>query len=144
MSGTLIAYELLTRSNPPKSVVILEAREMCSGATGRNAGHCKPDQVCVQSHTYSNRILTTTYSVPRFPEIREAVWRRTGKEGRQCNMTIFNRFTKHSSTGFQLLEHEFRTWSRLVQFVHKEKVDCDLWVGDTVCFSIYKSHLFAH
>lgn len=23
---------------------MLEAREFCSGATGRNAGHCKPDQ----------------------------------------------------------------------------------------------------
>ncbi|KAJ7758602.1 DAO-domain-containing protein [Mycena metata] len=44
MSGTLTAYELLTRSDPPKSIVILEARELCSGATGRNAGHCKPDQ----------------------------------------------------------------------------------------------------
>lgn len=45
MTGTLIAYELLTRPDPPKSVVILEARELSSGATGRNAGHCKPDQV---------------------------------------------------------------------------------------------------
>ncbi|KAF8177552.1 DAO-domain-containing protein [Mycena galopus ATCC 62051] len=44
MTGTMAAHELLTRPNPPKSIVILEAREMCSGATGRNAGHCKPDQ----------------------------------------------------------------------------------------------------
>jgi glycine/D-amino acid oxidase-like deaminating enzyme len=29
---------------PSKSVVVLETREFCSGATGRNAGHCKPDQ----------------------------------------------------------------------------------------------------
>ncbi|KAL4748649.1 hypothetical protein BDW72DRAFT_205452 [Aspergillus terricola var. indicus] len=27
-----------------RSVVVLEAREFCSGATGRNAGHCKPDK----------------------------------------------------------------------------------------------------
>jgi len=31
MSGSLTAYELLHSSNPPKSVVVLEAREMCSG-----------------------------------------------------------------------------------------------------------------
>lgn len=43
ISGTLAAKEHLTIW-PDKSVVILEAREFCSGATGRNAGHCKPDQ----------------------------------------------------------------------------------------------------
>ncbi|KAF2833592.1 DAO-domain-containing protein [Ophiobolus disseminans] len=43
ISGTLVAKHLL-ETWPSKSVVVLEAREFCSGATGRNAGHCKPDQ----------------------------------------------------------------------------------------------------
>ncbi|KAJ4364988.1 hypothetical protein N0V83_008604 [Neocucurbitaria cava] len=43
ISGTLIAKHHL-ETWPTKSVVVLEAREFCSGATGRNAGHCKPDQ----------------------------------------------------------------------------------------------------
>ncbi|KAH7389681.1 FAD dependent oxidoreductase-domain-containing protein [Phaeosphaeria sp. MPI-PUGE-AT-0046c] len=43
LSGTLIASHHLS-TFPSKTVVILEAREFCSGATGRNAGHCKPDQ----------------------------------------------------------------------------------------------------
>ncbi|KAJ4318926.1 hypothetical protein N0V94_004156 [Neodidymelliopsis sp. IMI 364377] len=43
ITGTLAAQEHL-RVWPSKSVVIIEAREFCSGATGRNAGHCKPDQ----------------------------------------------------------------------------------------------------
>ena len=43
ITGTLAAKEHLSIW-PGKSVVILEAREFCSGATGRNAGHCKPDQ----------------------------------------------------------------------------------------------------
>ncbi|THU83290.1 hypothetical protein K435DRAFT_570043, partial [Dendrothele bispora CBS 962.96] len=43
ISGALTAYSLLTSSKVPKSVVMLEAREACSGASGRNAGHCRPD-----------------------------------------------------------------------------------------------------
>jgi glycine/D-amino acid oxidase-like deaminating enzyme len=43
ISGTLVAKHHL-ETWPSKSVVVLEGREFCSGATGRNAGHCKPDQ----------------------------------------------------------------------------------------------------
>ncbi|OQN97528.1 hypothetical protein B0A48_16681 [Cryoendolithus antarcticus] len=42
LSGVATAYHLIKKagSNPP-SVVLLEARQVCSGATGRNGGHCK-------------------------------------------------------------------------------------------------------
>ncbi|KAF2108120.1 FAD dependent oxidoreductase [Lophiotrema nucula] len=43
ITGTLVAKHHL-QAFPSKSVLVLEAREFCSGATGRNAGHCKPDQ----------------------------------------------------------------------------------------------------
>jgi hypothetical protein len=43
MSGTLIAKHI-SETRPEKKVVVLEDRLFCSGATGRNAGHCKPDQ----------------------------------------------------------------------------------------------------
>lgn len=42
-SGVATAYWLMTGPNPPKSIVMLEAREICSGATGRNGGFCRPD-----------------------------------------------------------------------------------------------------
>ncbi|KAJ7056805.1 DAO-domain-containing protein [Mycena amicta] len=93
LTGTLTAYELLTRPNPPKSIVILEARELCSGATGRNAGHCKPDQ-----------------------------WRGFGKYSK-----VFG-----AEQAKKLLAHEYETWSKLVDFIQKENIDCDLWVGDTL------------
>ncbi|WVR09612.1 hypothetical protein IAU60_006684 [Kwoniella sp. DSM 27419] len=43
LAGTKTAHSLLHSPNPPASVVVLEAREACSGASGRNAGHCRPD-----------------------------------------------------------------------------------------------------
>ncbi|KAL0948593.1 hypothetical protein HGRIS_011151 [Hohenbuehelia grisea] len=43
LSGALVAYELLYNPSPPSNVVMLEAREVCSGATARHAGHCRPD-----------------------------------------------------------------------------------------------------
>ncbi|RDW82618.1 FAD dependent oxidoreductase superfamily protein-1 [Coleophoma cylindrospora] len=42
-AGATTAYELLDGNPSPPSVVILEARQACSGATGRNGGHLKPD-----------------------------------------------------------------------------------------------------
>lgn len=40
ITGTMIAYNILKR-RPNSRVVMLEAREVCSGATGRNGGHTK-------------------------------------------------------------------------------------------------------
>ncbi|KAK4547371.1 hypothetical protein LTR36_001027 [Oleoguttula mirabilis] len=40
ISGSCIAYNLLSK-HPDASVVMLEARQACSGATGRNGGHTK-------------------------------------------------------------------------------------------------------
>lgn len=42
-SGASTAYHMLHEKPNPPSMVILEAREACSGATGRNGGHLKPD-----------------------------------------------------------------------------------------------------
>ncbi|KAJ7613500.1 FAD dependent oxidoreductase [Roridomyces roridus] len=49
-SGAAIAYFLLTGHNPPKYVVLLEAREACDGATARNGGHCRPDAFSDYGH----------------------------------------------------------------------------------------------
>lgn len=53
-AGTATAYHIL-KDNPQKpSVVIFEARQICSGATGRNGGHLKPD---------------TYFGVPRYSRV---------------------------------------------------------------------------
>lgn len=43
--GAKTAHSLLssTPEDSRPSLIILEARETCSGASGRNAGHCRPD-----------------------------------------------------------------------------------------------------
>ncbi|KAL1863349.1 hypothetical protein Plec18167_008211 [Paecilomyces lecythidis] len=41
-AGASVAYHLLDNNPAPPSIVILEARQACSGATGRNGGHLKP------------------------------------------------------------------------------------------------------
>ncbi|KAI8713945.1 DAO domain-containing protein [Fusarium sp. LHS14.1] len=43
ISGALTAWELINSGIEGKDVLILEAREAVSGATGRNAGHVRPD-----------------------------------------------------------------------------------------------------
>ncbi|MCJ1444022.1 MAG: hypothetical protein MMC23_004522 [Stictis urceolatum] len=40
ISGALTAYKLL-QQEPAADIVMLEARTACSGATGRNGGHCR-------------------------------------------------------------------------------------------------------
>lgn len=42
MSGAVAAY-FLQQQNLALKIVMLEARQACSGATGRNGGHCRPD-----------------------------------------------------------------------------------------------------
>ncbi|KAF5687041.1 FAD NAD(P)-binding protein [Fusarium circinatum] len=42
-AGIATAYHLLKATSPPPSVFLLEAKDPCSGATGRNGGHLRPD-----------------------------------------------------------------------------------------------------
>lgn len=42
-SGISTAYHMLNHDLAPDNVVILEARQISSGATGRNGGHIKPE-----------------------------------------------------------------------------------------------------
>lgn len=41
LSGVSTAYHILQQSSSSPSIAILEARQLCSGATGRNGGHLK-------------------------------------------------------------------------------------------------------
>ncbi|KAF2799376.1 FAD dependent oxidoreductase [Melanomma pulvis-pyrius CBS 109.77] len=41
MAGITVAYHLLQDNESPPHIVIVEARQLCSGATARNGGHAK-------------------------------------------------------------------------------------------------------
>jgi glycine/D-amino acid oxidase-like deaminating enzyme len=42
-AGIATAYHILKTTSPPPKVFLLEAKDPCSGATGRNGGHLRPD-----------------------------------------------------------------------------------------------------
>jgi glycine/D-amino acid oxidase-like deaminating enzyme len=49
LAGVSTAYHILSSPGPKPSVAIFEAREACSGATGRNGGHTKTSPVSLKS-----------------------------------------------------------------------------------------------
>lgn len=56
ISGAMTArYLYESRASPPPRIVMLEARQACWGATGRNGGHCKPS---VYGLTNPNQLAT--------------------------------------------------------------------------------------
>ncbi|TKA22235.1 hypothetical protein B0A50_08104 [Salinomyces thailandicus] len=77
ISGAFIAYNLLCK-NPKANVVMLEARQACSGATGRNGGHTKaasyrsflhheqslglPEAIKIARMEYANIIATHAFA----------------------------------------------------------------------------------
>ncbi|POS75970.1 FAD dependent oxidoreductase [Diaporthe helianthi] len=50
IAGVSVAYHLSTAAKPP-SILLLEARQTCSGATGRNGGHSKSKATTLMKHT---------------------------------------------------------------------------------------------
>ncbi|CAG9948019.1 unnamed protein product [Clonostachys rosea f. rosea IK726] len=54
LAGVGTAYHIVQGGSDPASIVMLEARQVASGATGRNGGHVKPD---------------TYFNVPKFSKL---------------------------------------------------------------------------
>lgn len=87
ISGASIAYHLLERA-PQSSVMMLEARAACSGATGRNGGHTKPSayrdfMADVQAHGLKEAIAVAKLKRSNMLATREIIKRHNIK----CDLT---------------------------------------------------------
>ncbi|KAH8886261.1 FAD dependent oxidoreductase superfamily protein [Thozetella sp. PMI_491] len=87
-AGVTTAYRLLGHESPP-SVVMLEARQVCSGATARNGGHVKPD-VYFNILNYTKRYgaeaaaAVASFEAANVYAVKELVER----EGIDCDFTL--------------------------------------------------------
>jgi glycine/D-amino acid oxidase-like deaminating enzyme len=58
ITGTSVAWHLLRNSTSPPRIAMLEARQACSGATGRNGGHIRPSpyaEYAAAKNIFSNK-----------------------------------------------------------------------------------------
>ncbi|KAF4994616.1 hypothetical protein FGRMN_5661 [Fusarium graminum] len=58
ITGTSVAWHLLKNTTSPLRIAMLEARQACSGATGRNGGHIRPapyEEYAQAKEIFSNR-----------------------------------------------------------------------------------------
>ena len=132
MSGAATAYHLFKGHDPvggplPK-VVMIEAREACYGATGRNGGHCKPDfyqGACCEFITAACHGRSYWIGYPTYKET-------FGKD--QAMKILQNeKACSHLPLAGSDNERNFlrlkETLALLAQVVEEEKIDCDLWRG---------------
>lgn len=136
MSGAALAYHL-TKDRPPvpkdetPSIVILEAREVCSGATGRNGGH-------VKSKTDSMLNIIKRDGLDAATEFRQLVHDQiyalkevVEREGLECEFELRRSFdvfldegeAEKARVAFERCRKEGQSWTKEVEWVGKEFVE---------------------
>ncbi|RJE22483.1 FAD dependent oxidoreductase [Aspergillus sclerotialis] len=81
------------------SIVVLEARQLCSGATGRNGGHIKPDpyyhasQITTE-HGFDAGAEVANFEVANLQAVKEYV----EGEGVDCDFMVTRAYDIHFST----------------------------------------------
>ncbi|KAF4502179.1 Gamma-glutamylputrescine oxidoreductase [Fusarium agapanthi] len=108
LSGAFIAHQLLSSSsaNKPKSVVMLEARNAASGATGRNGGHIKPD--CYRGFT-SYSILHGTDVAKAQCEFEAVNYQETAKFIQESNLAAEVDLVQYRSADVYLTPESWKT-----------------------------------
>ncbi|KAK2861243.1 hypothetical protein FQN49_004398 [Arthroderma sp. PD_2] len=89
-SGASVAYHILQGNETPPSTVLLEARQLCSGATGRNeGGHLRPEMCSnvakyISRHGVEAAAEVVKYEVSHLRAIADVVER----EKIDCDLTM--------------------------------------------------------
>ncbi|KAF8849114.1 FAD dependent oxidoreductase [Acephala macrosclerotiorum] len=100
-AGITAAYHLLaneeTAASPKPSVVLLEARQACSGATGRNGGHLRPAVYCRVSKWMKKCGLEAAEEIAQFEfDHLKAVADVVEKENIDCDFKLSRSFDIHT------------------------------------------------
>jgi len=132
MSGVATAYHLFKEHDPlrgalPK-VVILEAREACYGATGRNGGHCRPDFYRGACCEFIRPRFLGRSSSKGYPKYKKTFGKDQAMKILQNEKVrdLLSFLGSDSERNFLWLKE---TLALLAQVVEEEKIDCDLWRG---------------
>ncbi|KAM0559771.1 hypothetical protein ACHAPJ_004295 [Fusarium lateritium] len=65
-AGIATAYHILKATSPPPRVFLFEAKDPCSGATGRNGGHLRPDYLMGAARSYKRHNASAAAEVVEF------------------------------------------------------------------------------
>lgn len=102
-SGVSIAYHLLKKQDQQgqsPSITILEARQICSGATGRNGGHIRPDlyghiPTYIERHGVEAGAELASFELSHVKALKDVII----KEGIECDFNITRNMNVYLNEG---------------------------------------------
>ncbi|KAH9213629.1 FAD dependent oxidoreductase [Leptodontidium sp. 2 PMI_412] len=156
-AGASTVYHLLEKSknlSKKPSILILEAREACSGATGRNGGHLKPDPFnrpgsVIEEYGVEAAAEAAAFEMSHVDVIKEVVER----EGIDCDFVMTRTFDvqfqestrAQLKAGYDRLVDNGVDTSRGVHCVADEKAEALSGVkGAKGCFSHTAGHMWPY
>ncbi|KAI9834771.1 MAG: hypothetical protein M1819_002857 [Sarea resinae] len=152
-AGVSTAYHLLDGNAPPCSIVILEARQACSGATGRNGGHLRPDFASSAEHIERYGAAAAAeilrFETSHIPAIRDIIRR----EDIDCNFVLTKSLAvlldeddaRHAKDAYSKLVESGVASSDEVQFVVGNDAELASGVkGAKGCLSYNAGHLWPY
>lgn len=90
-AGASTAHHILEQSGPSSqpTILILESRQACSGATGRNGGHLKPDPyngvaTLAAEHGFKAAAEVAAFEASHVPALKDFI----EKEGIDCDFVV--------------------------------------------------------